>query len=453
MKKTRGNGMTEERKWTEATPEEKREERLARWRCAPGIEFRSREAKELYDIRAKRVISAINLEEPDRVPCQIPAGSFPAYYAGYDLKRVMYDLEAMRASWMKFVIDFECDTHGGIFFFPGKVLSLLDYKSYKWPGHGLADDAVMVQFDEQEYMRPDEYDAFILNPADYMIRRFIPRNWGAFSPLSTLGSLSSFQGIAYQALGMAANPDFDSMLKAISEASKALIEWRSVVTDCSRATQAMGYPSTEGGMALSPFDTVADILRGTRGSAMDIYRQPEKLLEATEKILHLTLQSVLENADKIGSPFVFIPMHKGDDNFMSDRQFEKFYWPPFRKLLLGIIEEGLIPSMVVDGTYNRRLDYIKDLPKASVIWTFEKTDMALAKKVLGGHACIAGNVTGSLLYTGTREDVKKYCRWLIETCGPGGGYILSMGVTVDKVAPANLQAIIDAAREYGAYGT
>jgi uroporphyrinogen-III decarboxylase len=213
----------------------------------------------------------------------------------------------------------------------------------------------------------------------------------------------------------------------------------------------MGYPSVEGGMALAPFDTVADLLRGTRGSSIDMYRRPEKLLEATDKIVGLTLQSIMERADEFVSPFVFIPMHKGDDAFMSDQHFEKFYWPSFRKLLLGLIEEGLIPSMVVDGTYNRRLEYIKDLPRGSVIWTFEKTDMALAKQVLGGHACIAGNVTGTLLYTGTPEDVKEYCRWLIDTCGPGGGYILSMGISIEYVDPANLQAIIEAAKEYGVY--
>jgi hypothetical protein len=439
------------KEWSLLTPAQKREERIKKWLAAPGIEFVSQEAKERYAAKAKRVIQAINLEEPDRVPCQIPAGSFPAYYAGYDLKSAMYDVDVLRKTWIKFVTDFDCDTHGGTHFFPGKVLELLDYKLYKWPGHGLADDAVMVQFDEQEYMQPDEYDEFIFNPADYIIRRFLPRTWGVFSPLSTLGSLTSFQGIAYQALGMASNPGFRSMFKAISAASQAMDEWLSVVFECSQATQAMGYPSTEGGMALAPFDTITDLLRGTRGSSMDMYRQPDKLLEATDKMVELTLQSVLDNAHQFASPFVFIPMHKGDDAFMSDEQFETFYWPSFKKLLLGLIDEGLIPAMVVDGTYNRRLEHIKDLPRASVVWTFEKTDMALAKQVLGDHACISGNITGALLYTGTPEDVKKYCRWLIDTCGPGGGYILSLGISVNTVAPANLQAIIETAKEYGVY--
>lgn len=204
-------------------------------------------------------------------------------------------------------------------------------------------------------------------------------------------------------------------------------------------------------MALAPFDTVADLLRGTRGTAMDMYRQPEKLLEAIERIIPLTLQSVKDMSEFSVGPTVFIPMHKGDDSFMSDKQFEKFYWPSFRKLLLSIIEAGLVPSMVVDGTYNRRLEYIKDLPKGSVVWVFEKTDMALAKKVLGGHACIGGNVTGSLVRTGTPEDVKKYCRWLIDTCAPGGGYILSMGVSVDKANPDNFHAMVQTAKEYGVY--
>jgi hypothetical protein len=443
--------MTENRDWSLLTSEQKREERLKKWLSAPGIEFVSPEAKERYTIKANRIIKAINLEEPDRVPCQIPAGSFPAYYAGYDLKRCMYDLEAMRTAMIKFVTDFDCDSHGGTHFFPGKVLDLLDYKLYKWPGHGLADDAVIVQFDEQEYMRPDEYDELLLNPADYIIRRFLPRTWGTFSPMSTIGPLSSFYGIAYQALGIASIASFQPMLKAISEASQAMDAWMSVVFECSRETQAMGYPSTEGAMALAPFDTIADLLRGTRGSSLDMYRQPDKLLEATDKMAELTLQSVVDETRLFTSPFVFIPIHKGDDVFMSDKHFEKFYWPSFRKLLLGLIDEGLIPAMVVDGTYNRRLEYIRDLPKASVIWTFEKTDMALAKKILGGHACISGNITGALLYTGTPEDVEAYCRWLIDTCGPGGGYILSMGISVDTVDPANLQAIIETAKEYGVY--
>jgi uroporphyrinogen-III decarboxylase len=108
--------------------------------------------------------------------------------------------------------------------------------------------------------------------------------------------------------------------------------------------------------------------------------------------------------------------------------------------------------MVIDGSYNEaRLKIISELPRASAVWTMEKTDMFLAKKVLGNSACIAGNVLASQLYTETPQAIKEYCRKLIETCAPGGGYILSLGSGIDKCNPASLHAIIEAAQEYGVY--
>jgi uroporphyrinogen-III decarboxylase len=152
------------------------------------------------------------------------------------------------------------------------------------------------------------------------------------------------------------------------------------------------------------------------------------------------------------SPVVFVPTHKGADAFMSVKQFEKFYWPTFRKLLLGVVNEGCVPMMVLDGSYNEeRLKIISELPKSSVVWTMEKTDMAMAKKILGNSACIAGNVTAAQLYTKTPQEITDYVRYLIDTCAPGGGYILSLGSGIDRCDPANLQAVVEAGRKYGVY--
>ena len=77
--------------------------------------------------------------------------------------------------------------------------------------------------------------------------------------------------------------------------------------------------------------------------------------------------------------------------------------------------------------------------------------MARAKRVLGDVSCIAGNVPASLLVTSTPEVVKESCRRLIETCAPGGGYILTGSASVSEGNPDNLHAMMDAAREYGYY--
>jgi uroporphyrinogen-III decarboxylase len=114
-------------------------------------------------------------------------------------------------------------------------------------------------------------------------------------------------------------------------------------------------------------------------------------------------------------------MHKGDISFMSVKQFEKFYWPTFRKLLLGLVNEGCVPWMVIDGEYDEaRMEIISDLPRSSVVWNMEKTDMFKAKKILGKSVCITGNVTATQLYTYTPDEIKEYCGSLSKSAVTAG---------------------------------
>ena len=86
-----------------------------------------------------------------------------------------------------------------------------------------------------------------------------------------------------------------------------------------------------------------------------------------------------------------------------------------------------------------------------MIWYFEYMDMAQAKKTVGRNNCIAGNLPISIVVTGTAQDVKEGCRQLIETCAPGGGYILSAAASMDQGRIENLHAMMDTAKEYGVY--
>jgi hypothetical protein len=50
--------------------------------------------------------------------------------------------------------------------------------------------------------------------------------------------------------------------------------------------------------------------------------------------------------------------------------------------------------------------------------------------------------------TGTPQEVKEFCRKLIEFCDPGGGYVLSGGANIDKRNPYSLLAMMEAIKEY-----
>ena len=152
-----------------------------------------------------------------------------------------------------------------------------------------------------------------------------------------------------------------------------------------------------------------------------------------------------------GNPFIFIPLHKGADGFLSEEQYKKFYWPTLKKVFMGLIAEGVVPFPAAEGGYNSRLDIVKELPKGKTCWLLDQMDMAKAKKTLGQVACIAGNMPSALLNLGTPQQVKDYAKQLIDSCAKGGGYIMSNGSFFDEAKPENIQAMVDATKEYGVY--
>jgi hypothetical protein len=437
--------------WASLTWQEKRELRLQHWISAPGVKFVNKDTEKGYKARATRLAKAAKMELPDRVPCMIPTGWFPAYNAGIPLKKVMYDPELMKKVWLKFVDEYDSDSFDGTLFFQGQVSDLLESKTQKWPGHGLPDDAHSYQYVEGVYMKADEYDLFMKDPLDWQLRKYLPRTMGVFEPFADMPSFSSYQGLPQRLMALCLDTRFQKLFKAINEASKYLPTFGKASAETVNGAAARGFPMFRGGLAVAPFDVFADSLRGTQGIVMDMFRQPDKIHEAMEFVLPQLVSGAINMSDAADCPVVMMPLHKGDDTFMSDKQFEVFYWPTFKRELLAMVEDGLIPYPVAEGAYNRRLDYISDMPKSAICWMFDRTDMANAKKTVGKVSCIAGNVPISIAYTKTEPEMKEYCRKLIETCAPGGGYILTGGSTFDKAKPENLRVMMTAAKEYGKY--
>lgn len=397
-------------------------------------------------------MDVIQLKEPDRVPCILPVAFFPAYYAGKTLRTVMYDYDELREAWLKFLHDFEMDTYTAPGMVPpGRALEIVKYKLYRWPGHGLSSEISSYQCVEGEYMHEDEYDALIKDPSNFWIRIYLPRVFGAFESFQKIPPFTTWEEIATTFFVSYGNPEVQEAFQALLEAGRESTKWIAAVTDCRREALKMGIPSLSGGLAKAPFDTLGDTLRGTRGIMMDMYRQPEKLKEAMERITPLTIDSAVATANTSGVPLITMVLHKGADGFMSRKQYEIFYWPTLKKVILGLIHEGIVPLLFAEGSYNERLEVIKDLPRASVIWHFDKTEMGKAKEILGSTACIMGNVPTSLLTTGQPEQVKEYCRKLINVCGKGGGYILAGGAGISEGPPDNLRAMMATAKEYGVY--
>jgi len=411
--------------------------------------------EQLYQEREKRISDAIQLKITDRVPIMTMAGYFPAKYTGIKCTDAFYNYDSWLAAYKKTLLDFGPDMVHIQPFFPGSVLEYLDPEEIKWPGHGVSEDHGHQSI-EGEWMKADEYDAFLTDISDYMLRVYLPRRYGILKSLQKLPPLSSAI-FGYRAMAVPmAMPEINAALETFLKASKELTRWESTMGASGLATfgeeiKKIGFPLLTQSHAPAPFDIIPDHLRGLRGAMLDIYRQPDKLLQACEKLLPIVLDRAVAAAKKSGNPRIFLVLHNGSDSFMSLKQFDTFYWPTFKKLILSLIQEGLTPCVFFNGDCTSRLEHLLELPKGKVLIHFEVSDIFRAKEILKDHMCIEGNVPTSLLQTGTPKDVIAYSKKLIDIVGKDGGLIMSTSSPVDDVNPENLKALYDFTREYGKY--
>ncbi len=443
-----------EKEWAELSPEEKREERFRSWLNPGDIKFESPEAEENYKKRVSRIISAIKLEEPDRVPVICHPGYAPAFYSGFSIKEVMYDSEKLLKAWFRYMDDFDLDVlPDANLIRSGKAMEIIGVKTSKWAGHGLPDN-VAPQHVEIEIMKAEEWDHLENDPSDFNLRMLLPRTHEAAEPFASLPPLSLLGGYGGASLVSAfAAPDVQAGFQAFAKSQEIATEWRKAIMAIVDRGLSMGFPNffrfDIGGGA--PLDALGAGLRGTKGTIMDMFQRPERLLAYMDRQVETSIKMVSAMPNKAGTPVIFMPLHRGADGFMSETQFKTFYWPFLKRVVEGYINEGLVPLLFAEGGYNSRLELVQDLPDKGVIWYFDQTDIFKAKEILGNSQCIMGNVPTSMIVTGKAEDVKAHSKKLIENVGKGGGYILAPGATADEAKFDNIRAMFEAAKEYGTY--
>jgi uroporphyrinogen-III decarboxylase len=408
--------------------------------------------KNLISEKLQRVLDAVALKRPDRVPVAFHTMLWFAKYGGTTMREVMYNYELAAELGRRAVLEFDPDLFCAPHQFTtlGRVLEASRFKQLQWPGHGVGDNQP-YQYLDREYMKPEEYDEYLFDPTGFWLTKYMPRVLGVAEGLE---SLQALPGYFYMRLVMGmrtfAHPKVVQALSAMRAAGEEANRLVALQTEFVRDMESRGYVLAQGAVSIAPFDLVGDYLRGARGILTDLYRRPDKVLAACEKAIPFILKAAIGTARAMGSRFVFIPIHWAPDNFMSLDKFKTFWWPTFRKVLLGLIEADLVPVPLWEADCTSRLETIADIPPGKAIYWFERTDLARAQSVLKGVTCLRGNVSPSLLNTGTPEQVDAACRGLIETIGRDGGFILDGAFGIPDEAPVeNVRAMFQAVRKYG----
>lgn len=449
--------MSFEKNGSKLSAREKQEARFQRWLNPENPPFASPQIKTEYQYRINLIKDAVQMEKvPDSVPFLPNYGLLPATMYGLSAAEALADVEKACQYWERFYQEYDMTliwTPAAVYSSP--PLDALDFKFYNWPGHNAPDNS-SVQYVEAEYMKVTEYSEAMLNPSHYWMTKILPRIAGNLdglkylNPASSVYELMDIYGYLYP-FGM---PEVQEAFESLIEAGRRAKFWLDSIGNFTVRMQSQyGLPAIFGNASKAPFDILADTMRGIQNFMMDLIKRPDELTEVLEKITQLAIDGVLTRAahSPAISPLVFFPLHMGADGFIGKKHWEKLYWPYLKRVLMALIDEGYVPYCFAEGGYNSRLEYLTELPKGSSLWSFDRTDMAQAKKILGGHLCFAGNVGPEELYQGDAANMRNYCEQLIKTCAPGGGFMLSTGVVLDDCRPEILRAMIDALRDFGKY--
>lgn len=323
----------------------------------------------------------------------------------------------------------------------------------KWPGYGLGANG-SFQYNEQEFMKAEDYDDFLEDPSDWAIRVYTPRvfaNCEGFAMLPPLGMWMAgyYNTFNYPVLTA---PPVVAAFEAMYKAAQASMDWVQQTVAGSQRLAALGFPpfTLLTNMCEAPFDFMSDTLRGMRGIFLDMMRVPDKLLAAQEKVARFQLKNVIQNVRANGIPYCFIPLHRGSDGFMSFEQFEKFYWPQLKAMMLELIDNGITPWVYYEGTWDQRLHYLAELPKGKTVGSFQDSDYKKVKEIVGDTMCIIGGMPLSLLKNGTPALVREHTRMLCQEVGKGGGYIMTTNVMeLEGCNPVLIKAWTDATKEFG----
>ena len=208
------------------------------------------------------------------------------------------------------------------------------------------------------------------------------------------------------AITMFDSPEFVAMGGALRKAAQEQAKFREESGNLTADLQSLGFPPlTEiagggagGGLMGPAFDQIANTYRGWKGIITDMYRRPDKLIAAMGKMTDNSLARLAPaDPSKKGPQFAGGgAIHRGSDRFLSKQQWERFYWPTWKKSMMKAIEIGYMVNIFAEGFCESRFEYFLELPKGKVHIRFTDTNMFKAKRSFRQSLLADGKRTSDL---------------------------------------------------------
>lgn len=393
--------------------------------------------EEKYQARLKRYVAALRNEKPDMIPIRPFVAEFVAKYAGVSIQAATHDYRVAFEACLRCAEDFDWDAvvPNMIYVWTGLVQAI-GLKYYGIPGLDLPEN-VAFQYkeppEENAFMKPDEYDLLIADPTDYLLNVWFPRVSHFVQPPGE--HVTKEHNLALLKGGMAMMEYFNALGGLVQELKKRC-----------------GTVAAISGMLKAPLDIIADKLRGYYGLVSDLYARPEKVLAACEALMPHLFRVALDGADPEKNVPIAFWMHRGCVPFITPEHFRKIYWPTLKPIVEELWKRGHQVLFYAEGNWDYHLETFRELPPGSIVYHVDKGDIFKVHRVLGDRFAISGGLPNDLLALGTPEEVRAYCKRIIDAVAQDGGYIMDAGAIIqDDAKIENVQAMTEFTREYGQY--
>ncbi len=319
-----------------------------------------------------------------------------------------------------------------------------------------SDDGVTAQHREIAPMKADEYLELAENPQEFLMNVINPRKFPNLN-----GEEKSQREAIKNALGGALSFMVGLMGGGILHP---------ILTDT---------PTFFGGFLESPFDNVFDFLRGFKYTAVDLRRRPDEVEEAVNQIflqytvecekIYSLLNVIQKPADLMHNvvnaaftggdihaydfPWFFNPTHA--PAFLSTAQFERFYWPTYKKSIELINSWGGIVCILLEGKWgHEKIEFFNELEPGSVILYVDDDDICKVKKQMGTRHAVMGGMPAAMLKYSTKKECIDHAKRIVDECAPGGGFIFTTDkslLSIDDAKVENLKAVNEFVHVYGQY--
>ncbi len=393
----------------------------------------------IYNERLSRYLTAMRNEKPDKIPIRPFVAEFTAKYTGFSCQDVAHDYEKAFIAARKCAFDFDWDAvvSNMVYVWTG-LTQAIGLKYWGIPGIDIPPN-VGFQYREPDemnaFMKADEYDELIDDPTAFLYSKWLPR---VSTDISEIDKPTSYRNNL-----------------ALVKGSMAMLKYFTAFgPQCERLRTESGTVSAISGIFKAPFDIIGDKLRGYIGLTMDMMEQPDKVLAACEALMPHLYNVALNSADPNKQVPIGYWMHRGCIPFVSQGQFESHYWPTTKPIIEELWRQGHQTLFYAEGDWSHHLQNFTELPNHSIVYHVDKGSIFEASKILGHKFCLSGGIPNTLLSYHTADEVRSYCKKVIDSVAQDGGYIMDASAIIQNDTKIeNMIALTDFTREYGVYSS